>query len=127
MVYQTSGVQMIKKIKVGAVTYSIKYLPDTIRDQYGACVFEHQIIYLSKQQQYEGAADTLLHEVLHAIWNEAGLEMAPALEQETVVRTLATWMRIVIVDNPEFYKFLKDGKDIWPYGPKTDPLKEAIE
>jgi len=118
---------MIKKIKIGPVDYSVKMLPEDIVDQYGACVFEHQTIYLSPNQMHQGASDTLLHEILHAIWHEAGVEHNEVLVEETVVRTLSTWLRIVFRDNPATVKFILDSKSEWPYGPKTDPLKEATQ
>ena len=118
---------MIKKIKIGSVDYTIKMLPEDVDNQYGACVYEHQIIYLSPNQLHQSASDTLLHEILHAIWHEAGLEHSDVLIEETVVRTLATWLRIVFRDNPQIVKFILDSKSEWPYGPKSDPLKEAIQ
>jgi len=118
---------MIKKLKVGAVDYTVHLLPKELRNQYGACVYEHQKIYLSPIQTHQQVSDTMLHELLHAIWNESGLEYQPQLEQETVVRTLATWLRIVFRDNPELVKFILNSKSQWPYGPTTDPVKEATE
>ena len=118
---------MIKSINIGAITYKVKMLPDTTDNQLGACVFKHQTIYLSPNQLHQSASDTLLHEVLHAIWYESGLEYADVLVEETVVRTLSTWLRIVIETNPEFVKFINNSKTQWPYGPKSNPLKDATE
>ena len=118
---------MIKHIKVGAVDYTVHLLPKKIENQYGACVYEHQKIYLSPRQTHQQVSDTLLHEVLHAIWNEAGLEYSQELEQETIVRTLSTWLRIVFTDNPELVKFILNSKTKWPHGPTSDPVKEATE
>lgn len=118
---------MIKKIKVGAVDYQVKILPPDKDAQYGACVYSHQIIYLSPNQLNQSASDTILHEVLHAIWHESGIEHNDIIVEETVVRTLATWLRIVFTDNPELVKFIVNSKTQWPYGPKSNPLKEATE
>lgn len=118
---------MIKKIKIGPVDYAIKMLPKDTTDQYGACVYDHQIIYLSPNQLHQGASDTLLHEVLHAIWHEAGIEHNEIIVEETVVRTLSTWLRIIFRDNPALVKFIVDSEKEWPHKPTTDPLEVATE
>lgn len=118
---------MIKKIKIGAIDYEVKMLPKDKDNQYGACVYNHQTIYLSPNQLHQSASDTLLHEVLHAIWHEAGIEHNEIIVEETVVRTLSTWLRIVFTDNPELVKFILNSKKVWPYGPTTDPIKDATE
>ena len=74
---------------------------------------------------HQQASDTLLHEVMHAIWSESGLDHIPDLNEETVVRTLATWLRIVFRDNPDFTKFVINSKSAWTHGPKGDPEKQA--
>lgn len=117
---------MIKKIKIGPIDYTIKIMPADIDGQYGACVYEHQMIYLSPNQLHQAASDTILHEVLHAIWHESGLEHTDLLVEETVVRTMSTWLRIVFLDNPELVKFILNSKKQWPYGPTSDPDKEAF-
>jgi hypothetical protein len=114
-----------KKIKVGAVDYTTHLLNSTDRAQLGVCLYNHQRIYLSPNMKHQVASDTLLHEVLHAIWSESGLDHIPDLNEETVVRALATWLRLVIRDNPEFVKFIVNSKSMWPYGPTNDPDKEA--
>jgi hypothetical protein len=118
---------MIKKVKIGATDYQVKILPTDKDNQYGACVYSHQIIYLSPNQLHQSASDTLLHEVLHAIWHEAGIEHNEIIVEETVVRNVSTWLRIVFTDNPELVKFIVNSKNLWPYGPTSDPLKDATE
>lgn len=117
---------MITKVKIGPVDYEIKIFPERIKNQYGACVYAHQIIYLSQDMKHQVASDTLLHEVLHAIWHEAGIEHNEILIEETVVRNVATWLRMVFVDNPQLVKFILNSKKEWPYGPTSDPVKEAV-
>jgi hypothetical protein len=114
-----------KKIKVGAVDYTVHLQDVKDREQLGCCLYAHQRIYLTPNMLHQNASDTLLHEVLHAIWNESGLSFVPDLEEETIVRTMATWLRIVISNNPKFLQFIVDASDMWPYGPTHDPDKEA--
>jgi hypothetical protein len=115
-----------KKLKIGAVDYTTHLLPEGTKDQYGACVYSHQRIYLSQDMPHQQASDTLLHEVIHAIWAEAGLDHIPDLNEETIVRTIATWLRMVMRDNPSFLPFISDSTTMWAYGPKTDPDAEAV-
>jgi hypothetical protein len=116
---------MPKKIKVGAVDYTIHLLEPKDKGQYGVCVYDHQRIYLTPNMMHQQASDTLLHEVMHAIWSEAGLDHIPDLNEETVIRTMATWLRMVIRDNPDFTKFIVNAKPAWKHAPKGDPDKQA--
>ena len=117
----------IKSIKIGRTIYKIEMLPADITSLYGACSYEYQIIYMSPNQTYQQASDTLLHEVLHAIWNESSLEHAIEIEQEIIVRTTSTWLLMVLDDNPQLLKFLTKGKSMWTHKPNREPLKELIE
>jgi hypothetical protein len=114
-----------KKLKIGAIDYTVHLLEPKEVEQYGVCLYEHQRIYLSRNMLHQQASDTLLHEVLHAIWNEAGLDHIPDLNEETIVRTMSTWLRIVFVNNPNFAKFVLNAEDSWNYGPKGNPDLKA--
>lgn len=114
-----------KNIKIGAVDYTIHKLSVKDNSQYGACIYRHQRIYLTPNMTHQQASDTLLHEVMHAIWNEAGLEHIPDLNEETIIRTMATWLRMVIVDNPDFAEFITNAKLLWGHKPVGNPDKEA--
>ena len=120
-----SNNNMPKKVKVGAVGYTVHMLDKKDKVQYGVCIYDHQRIYLSQNMKHQQASDTLLHEVLHAIWNEAGRDHIPELNTETVVRTMATWLRMVIVDNPDFARFIVNAKGSWAHGPTTNPDEVA--
>ena len=114
-----------KKVKVGPIDYTIHMQDVRDVEQLGCTLYAHQRIYLSPNMLHQNASDTLLHEVLHAIWNEAGLDHIIDLEEETIVRTMATWLRMVITTNPQFLAFITDSSLMWPCGPKHDPGKEA--
>ena len=116
----------ISKVKVGAVDYDIKLLPSREEEIYGSCVYQHQLIYLTPNMLHQQASDTLLHEVMHAIWREAGLDHYKDLDEEDIIRTMATWLRIVIVNNPQFATFIVDASKLWNHKPKSDPDKVAV-
>lgn len=114
-----------RKLKIGAIDYTVHLLDPKDKGQYGVCLYDHQRIYLTPNMKYQQASDTMLHEVLHAIWSEAGLDHIPDLNEETIVRTLSTWLRIVLTDNPDFARFIMNAKNMWAYGPAGDPDKQA--
>lgn len=89
-----------KKIKIGYKTYSIK--PWSASDvacseAYGCCDNDSQIIYIYDDLDDLSKFDTLLHEILHAIWNFADL---PNDQEEEIVNRLATWLTLVASENP---------------------------
>lgn len=116
---------MPKKVKVGAVDYTIHLLDPKDKGQYGVCLYEHQRIYLTPNMKHQQASDTLLHEVMHAIWSESGLDHIPDLNEETIIRTMATWLRMVFTHNPDFTRFVVNAKNSWAYGPKGNPDTQA--
>jgi len=116
----------INNIKIGAVDYTVKMLPARHEEIYGSCVFQHQTIYLSPNMMHQQASDTLLHEVMHAIWIESGMDHIKDLDEEDIIRTMATWLRIVIANNPQFATFIVDASKLWKHKPLTNPDEVAI-
>jgi hypothetical protein len=110
-------------VKVGAVDYSIRLIND-FDDEYGSCIPHMQEIYICKNQTAQSASDTMLHEIMHAIWNESGLFMMKRPDEETVVRTMSTWVRMVLRDHPQVAAFIYDAQDYWPFIPSVLPDKK---
>lgn len=83
--------------------YEIVYVrPTPLNSTYmGLCDNARQVIYVEDYQTPVEEADTVLHEVLHAIRNMARLEIDPDVE-EKMVSTLATGLLGVLHENPEF-------------------------
>ena len=48
--------------------------------------------------------DTLLHEILHGVWNEYNLQEGD--DEERTVSTMATGLTQVFLDNPKIGKLL---------------------
>ncbi len=101
-------------LKIGAATYRVEVgnLPD---GDYGNCDTHTQVITISDNQTAQSAGDTLLHEVLHAIWNESGLGFVKRIDEEVTVRITATWLRMVLLDNPELPGFILQPSSSWTY------------
>lgn len=79
------------------------------QDRVGSCDNINQIIVIDALQSPVEEADTLLHEVLHAIayTMKIGLDLD---DEEKVVAALATGLLGVIQDNPEFGEWLCENK-----------------
>lgn len=97
-------------IRIIGKTYSINWVDKPIlrADECGACDFERQTITVQNGYHAEQERDTLLHEVLHGIEHEMGLEL-----DEATVRLMATGLFAVLKDNPWFMDYLK-GQDDQP-------------
>jgi Zn-dependent peptidase ImmA (M78 family) len=74
-------------------------------DSYGQCDKQRGIIYICTHLDPIVVADTFLHEILHAIWNEYNL--AESDQEERIVHTLATGLIQVFFDNPELITWLR--------------------
>jgi hypothetical protein len=116
-----------KKIKIGPYNYVVELFPDATTTDHGACVYNHQTIFLSTNQHAERAGDTLLHEVLHAIWDVSGFDVMPDLHEESIVRGMATMLSAVLRDNPQFAKFVLEPNTHWIPDYEEDALEEASE
>lgn len=95
-------------VRVGPYTYTIEYrdnVCDSEPDLFGLTLSREQRIFISSRQTIECERDTLLHEVMHAVFASSGL-FKEVDNEERVVATLATWLTMVLQDNPQLAKFL---------------------
>ena len=94
-----------ERIKIISKRFSIAYVPegegDLTEDKMGLCDTLHQQIWIEEGLEYDTQKETVLHEVLHAISDEMGLELTEAQVSGGVKGILA-----VLIDNPSFAKFL---------------------
>jgi Zn-dependent peptidase ImmA (M78 family) len=98
---------MIKSIRIGYRTYQIKAWTDlelVTTESYGQCDKQRGIIYVCTHLDDVVIADTLLHEVLHAVWHEYGLQDDD--REERIVHTLASGLIQVMRDNPQVIRYL---------------------
>lgn len=104
-----------KRLKILGKPYSITYVPagdpglregPTDNDPgVGRCDETKQCIYIEEGQPLENEQDTVLHEVLHAVEDAMGMDVA-----EDVVLRFATGLLAVIKDNPRFLSYLRSKK-----------------
>lgn len=112
-------------VRVGGATY--KMVVATIEGEdpeYGNCDTHTQVITISTNQTAQSAADTVLHEVLHAIWNESGLAFIKRPDEETVVRITSTWLRMVMIDNPSIQNFVTNPSS-WTHQPTGEGSRKT--
>jgi len=114
-----------QKISIGQVDYTVHLFPESHDATYGVCLTDHQRIYLSVNQTWQQAGNTLLHEVMHAIWQQSGLSCIENPTEENVVNIMATWLHMVMVNNKDFTDFVLDAEKHWSHKPVTNPDEEA--
>lgn len=89
----------IKAVQVGRKRYRVRYAP--LAHDYGRVTPFGAKIILDKCQTDAELADTLIHEVLHAIWASAALPSRVA--EERAVTHLARGLAAVARDNPGLF------------------------
>jgi Zn-dependent peptidase ImmA (M78 family) len=96
----------MKKVKVGGVTYKIKDIENPHSNGsvcYGTCDHQNLIIEMNSNNNKQRYNQTLIHEIMHAVVDEAGLSFGN--EEEDVVNRLSLVWYQVLIDNK--FDFLK--------------------
>ncbi|EAC9146022.1 hypothetical protein [Listeria monocytogenes] len=91
-----------KQVKIGAVNYIVqeKQVVDNDNSNWGACVFHDNHIEISTGLSEERKEQTLVHEILHAIFYESGFEE----QDEDVVNRVGITLHQFLKDNNLFHK-----------------------
>lgn len=76
---------------------------------FGECEYCKQIIRINTNRPLDAQADTLLHEILHALMFLSGLMDREKMDDEDVVRLLSTGLCSVWLHNPAVIDFLNGG------------------
>jgi len=100
------------ELKIMGRKYVVNWYLETPMGQMnlGQCDNRHMIIDMLAVQHPAEEADTLIHEVLHAIWYTMSISEGGA-DEEAVVRRMATGLTQVFLDNPHFLKYLSSVKN----------------
>ena len=91
-----------KQIKVAGHVYKIQLMNKAWANdasRWGQCDCDEMIIRLAKGMRGSRRAETLLHEVLHAVYNV--YNVGSARTEEDIVTLLSTGLHQVLVDCPE--------------------------
>lgn len=93
------------RVTVVGRRWTIEYLRRTEHNVYGMTYYdEHRIVIRDGLLPIE-EADTLLHEVMHALIASAGITI-PDTEEEPIVRALASTLTGVLKENPTFRRYI---------------------
>lgn len=93
-----------KTVRIGAQVYTVEMKPDHVLDgAFGRMSRMHCLIEINEASAKRQQADTLLHEAVHAMFSDAGLNTVFNHEQEeTLVAGLT----------PRLSAFISDNKDV---------------
>jgi len=99
-------------IKVGAVVYKVRILPEDERfheynEEYGHIDFTSREISLSTKYSDEQKRDSLVHEIVHAISKHMNLGAEWGDEDENYVKRLSNGLNMVFRDNPDILELFK--------------------
>ncbi len=106
-----SAARPIVALKIGRAKYKVRYrrlLPHNL----GRLFFTTRSIVVDDSQSDFDRADTLLHEILHAVWDQHKLRAR--VSEERAVTALATGLTAVFCDNPgllsHLERLIRDGR-----------------
>lgn len=96
-------------ISVAGMTYTIVYGDKMIQneDKCGECHNQTGSIRIAVGMGEDMTVNTVIHEVLHAIYHCYGIEDKD--EEERVVNTMATGLFQVLKDNKNLFNFIRRG------------------
>lgn len=96
----------MNEIKVAGMTYLVKVQEhfkayDDDRNLWGYCDYEQQIIYIRESLSEQKKRQVLIHEVTHAILNEAGYKE----QDEELVNRISIVLHQVLKENSNILTF----------------------
>jgi len=100
---------MAKEIKIGYRNYKIKNLDSIVskcNEINGQFLATDGVIALSSDEDSISHANTLIHEIFHAIVYQWGIELDDK-EEEKICNTLANGLTTVLVDNPWLLAYIQ--------------------
>lgn len=102
-----------KVIKVMGKDYAIKYVGTSpiAHENLGQCDHKKMLICIEEEQVPVEELDTVIHEILHAIWYQMSIGEGP-MEEEPIVRRTANGLLQVILDNPSLLKYASAIKNL---------------
>lgn len=98
------------RVKVGWRVYKVvaANIEEEGVDHFGACDYKNHIMYVSDEMSYDEQVQTLLHEIMHAIFYETG--HATLRDNEDAVEASANGMYSVLRANPKLLDAIRRGK-----------------
>lgn len=101
-----AGTRRLKSIRLGAREWALRYRrPSSMAGAAGLCHYDKATLDIAIGQSPMDEADTVLHEVFHAIRYCQGRDYGDEVEED-YVRSLSTGLIVALKDNPEFALWL---------------------
>lgn len=102
-----------KVSKVMGKDYVIKFVSTSpiAHENLGQCDHKKMLICIEEDQVPVEELDTVIHEILHAIWYQMSIGEGP-MEEEPIVRRTANGLLQVILDNPALLKYASAIKNL---------------
>ena len=97
---------MPKSVRVGYATYKIEEWPTelaTASERWGECDGMNGIIKLRMDLPAHELANTLLHEILHAVWSVGACDDG---DEEKCVTIIANQLTQIMQDNPKVWDWI---------------------
>lgn len=93
-------------IKVGPYDYQVEYVDSFPDGRWGETEHHTLTIRLAIDQAAGQERDTVLHELLHAVWSS--MDIGKPKSEEKVVHRLSTGLLAVLRDNPDLVRYFCD-------------------
>ena len=94
-----------KLLKIGNNTYKVKYIYDDETSDYGSFDRRRQILRVNSTDSPIDIVDTLIHEILHGIYEH--FKLKPEDDEERVVSAIAAGLTQVFQDNKHLMKYIQ--------------------
>lgn len=96
-----------KNIKLGARKLKVRYLhPSVTPDKQGSYEDAYSLITIREAPTAGPEADTLVHEILHALIDISGYRFTDTDDEEKFVLQITPWLHALIAQNPRLMQSL---------------------
>ena len=99
-----------KAVRVNGKTYQVIFTPKNPLvefENHGMCDNAKHTIHIEGDQIPVEEVDTVIHELLHAVWYQMSLTDFDVQLEERVVRALGTGLTGLFADNPKLLDYFK--------------------
>jgi hypothetical protein len=96
-----------KSLRVMGRDYEVNFEKELVlkSPSAGQCDNQKMIITILEEQHPSEELDTVVHELMHAIWHHMSMSEHPP-EEEVLVRKMAGGLTQVILDNQQFSRYI---------------------
>lgn len=119
-------------LKIGYEVYRVSVGTKDFELQ-GECDTEHATIIINGRPSMRRRAATLIHEILHACWDQAEMgDLGDDAREEQIVNRLSTVLAQTLMDNPQLLRTLEeagkaDNGTCWKGPLRIAPLPELSD